>query len=76
MQTTDYELNEIEQDIKPKDFRQGSVYRELVAECGPKAALILSRYHGGGKLHVLAEGTVTEGARKRYYERMKKSVVV
>jgi len=64
-------VENIEKDIRPEDFKEGSVWGELVRECGGKAALILARHHGGDKLYILSEATITEAARKRYYAKMK-----
>lgn len=70
------ELDKFEKDIRPEDFKEGSPYRTLVKKYGGELALDLARCLGGSKLHVLTEDTVTKGARERYYEKMKKSVVV
>lgn len=69
MQTFEYELNEIERDVRAEVFREGTVWRELVAACGQKAALIVARHHGGGRVYILSEDTVTEKARKRSFKK-------
>lgn len=61
-------LNEIEKDIRAEDFEEGSLYYELIKKYGCGVVLLLARYSGGTKIHILTEGTITLGARKRYYE--------
>ena len=67
-------MKEIEADIRPEDFKEGSVWRALIKECGAKAALILAQFHGGNKLHILTEDKLAEPARKRFYKKRKADI--
>ena len=44
-------------------------------DCGPRAALIFARHHGGNKQYIPTEGFFTKHARDRYYDSKSKTQV-
>ena len=44
-------MEQIEKDIQPEDFKERSIWRELVKLCWPEEALIHSRLYGRNRLY-------------------------
>jgi len=65
MQTTEYQLNDIEQDIRPEDFPVGSFWHKFVNDHGPGALIDLVNKAGGARLYILNHDRATKGARLR-----------
>ena len=64
-----YPLTEIEKDIRPEDFREDSVWREIAEKCGASAIFLLTKRCGGTKVYVPEYDTIMRQARKRELER-------
>ena len=62
-------MNGIEKDIRPEDFREDSPWREIIAECGPKFLVMLSKKCGGDRIYITEYDTVTKKPRRRSYAR-------
>ncbi len=62
-----YQLAKIEADIRPEDFREDSIWREVVALFGPGPIVFLSKLMPGDRVYIPDYDTVTKGARKRGY---------
>ena len=62
-----YQLDKIEADIHPEDFRKDSIWREMVDLFGPGPIVFLSKLFPGDRIYVPDYDTVTKGARKRGY---------
>jgi hypothetical protein len=67
-------LNEIEKDIQPEDFPEGSIWRTIVKECGPAALIILARYREtvAERLSLRDYVSVTRKAQQRNFIRRNK----
>ena len=62
-----YQLAKIEADIRPEDFREDSIWREMVALFGPGPIVFLSKLMPGDRIYIPDYDTVTKEARKRGY---------
>ena len=62
-----YQLAKIEADIRPEDFREDSIWREVVALFGPGPIVFLSKLLPGDRIYIPDYDTVTKKARKRGY---------
>ncbi len=65
MQTTEYQLTDIEQDIRPEDFPESSFWHKFVRVHGAQALIDLVNKAGGARLYILNHDRATKGARLR-----------
>lgn len=63
----EYNLNEIEEDIRPEDFRQDSPWPEIIKICGPKFLVMLAKKRGGHRLYIPDQDYISKAARRRSY---------
>jgi len=64
---TEFKLNEIERDIRPEDFREGSFWRRFVANFGPGPLVMLAKKYGGDRVSVPSPtGIVTKPMKRDY----------
>ena len=65
MQTSEYQLTEIERDIQPEDFPEDSFWRKFVKDHGPGPLIDLVNKAGGARLYILNHDRATKGSRRR-----------
>lgn len=65
METTEYQLTDIEQDIRPEDFPESSFWHNFVRVHGAQALIDLVNKAGGARLYILNHDRATKGARRR-----------
>lgn len=65
MQTIEYQLSEIERDIRSEDFPDGSFWHKFVNDHGARALIDLVNKAGGARLYILNHDRATKGARRR-----------
>ena len=62
-------MNLIETDIRSEDFREDSPWPEIIAECGPKFLVMLSKKYGGDRIYIPEQDNISKASRKRAYAR-------
>jgi hypothetical protein len=70
-----YPLSEVEKDIRPEDFPEGSVWNKLVKHCGPASLLILADYKitVADSLPIRDKKGFVRKALNRYLEKLKQA---
>ena len=70
MKPTEYELNEIERDIQPEDFRDTSFWKRFVATFGPAPLVMLAKRYGGDRVSIpTPTGLVTKPMKREYVKK-------
>ncbi len=64
---TEYQLNEIEADIRPEDFRDTSFWKRFVATFGPAPLVMLAKEYGGDRVSVPTPTGIVDKPMKRDY---------
>lgn len=62
-------LSDIEKSVVPEDFREDSIWRELVTRHGAEPFLDLMALAGGAKIYIPTKDAVTRPARLRLSKR-------